>query len=229
MKKNTFRIISIIIFVLAIALMSVIRIPLLKTYGNAKEFQAFIESFGMWGFLMMLVVQIFQIIVAIIPGEVVEFVSGTMYGWFGGLMLCCIGIIAGHFMIFKAVRHFGKDLVEKAAGSKVMNKFKFLQNENKLKTVMFLLFFFPGTPKDLLVYVAALTKIKFRDFLTITLLARLPSILSSTYAGDAFADKNFIKLAIVYIGIVIFSVGGALIYKAWEAKHGAKYKNSSKQ
>ncbi|MBO5453487.1 MAG: TVP38/TMEM64 family protein [Clostridia bacterium] len=228
MNKKALRIISIVIFIIALALLSVIMIPLIKSYSNAEEFQSFIEGFGMWGFLMMLIVQIFQIIVALIPGEVVEFVAGTMYGWFGGLVLCCIGIAIGHFIIFKAVRYFGRDFVEKAAGSKIMNKFQFLQNESKLKTVMFVLFFLPGTPKDLLVYIAALTKITFRDFLVITLFARLPSIISSTYAGDAFADKNFIKLAIVYGIITICSVGGVIIYKILEAKYAGKHKNSSK-
>ncbi len=228
MKRNLPRIITIILSVLAVALLTVILIPLFRSYSDAEKFQAFIESFGIWGFFMMLLVQIFQIIVAIIPGEVVEFVSGTMYGWLGGLILCCIGIAIGHFLIFKSVRYFGKDFVQKAAGSKVMNKFKFLQNEKKLKTVMFILFFFPGTPKDLLVYVAALTKIKFRDFLAITLFARLPSIISSTYAGDAFANKDFLMLAIVYISITVCSVGGLIIYKFLEAKYAGKHKNNSK-
>ncbi len=228
MKRNLHKVITIILSVLAVILLTVILVPLFKSYSNAEKFQSFIESFGVWGYLIMLVVQIFQIIVAIIPGEVVEFVSGTMYGWFGGLVLCCIGIAIGHLLIFTSVRYFGKDFVEKAAGSKVMNKFKFLQNEKKLKTVMFVLFFLPGTPKDLLVYIAALTKIKFSDFLAITLFARLPSIISSTYAGDAFANKNFIILTIVYISITICSVGGLIIYKFLEAKYAGKHKNNSK-
>ena len=194
--------------------------PLITSYKNPEEFKAFIDSFGNWGFLMMLFIQIFQVVVALIPGEVVETLSGVIYGWFGGFIFCSVGIAIGEFIIFKAVKFFGNDLVEHAAGSEAINKFKFLQDEKKLKTIIFFLFFIPGTPKDLITYIAPLTKIKLRDFLIITLIARIPSVISSTYGGSALAEQNFIKAAIIYGVIAIFSIVGIIIYKIWDKKHG---------
>ena len=224
MKKNPFKIFSITVFAIAMLMMLIITVPLIKSYNNPDAFRAYIEGFGAWGFLMMMFMQISQIIVAIIPGEVVEFVAGTMYGWLGGWFFCSIGILIGQFLIFKAVKFFGKSLVEKVAGNEKLNKFKFLNDEKKLKSVIFILFFIPGTPKDLITYIVPLTKIKLMDFLVITFFARIPSVISSTYAGDAFSDKNFIKLLIVYVAIAAFSVIGALAYRTWEAKHEAKSK-----
>lgn len=229
MKKRIYGIISFLIFLAVMAILTAIAFPLIKSYNHPELFQKYIENFGIWGFFVMLLIQVAQIIVAIIPGEAVEFVAGTIYGWFGGLLLCSIGIATGQTIIFKAVRFFGKNLVEKAAGSKTMNKYKFLNDETRLKRVVFFLFFIPGTPKDLITYIVPLTKINLRDFIIITLFARLPSVISSTYAGDAFADKDLLRIAIIYGIVLIFSIIGLLIYKAWDKKHiSKKNKLSSK-
>ncbi len=222
MKKNMIKIISFIVYVIAIIIMAIIVIPLIKNYKNPQDFKAFINSMGPWGFLMMLFVQVAQIIVALIPGELVEFVAGTIYGWFGGMLFCLLGIALGQFIIFKTVKHFGKDFVDKVAGSNTLNKFKFLQDEKRLKTIIFLLFFIPGTPKDLITYAVPFTKISLRDFLILTILARIPSVVSSTYAGDAYASKDFWTLAIVYGIIIIFSLTGVILYRRWENKQAKK-------
>ncbi|MBO4949761.1 MAG: TVP38/TMEM64 family protein [Clostridia bacterium] len=225
MKKNTFKLISTITYVAAMVLLTAIAFPLIKSYDNPDDFIRLIDSFGIFGFIVMLFIQVAQVIVALIPGEIVEFVAGTLYGWFGGFLFCLLGVAIGQCVIFLAVRFLGENLVEKAAGSKAMNKFKFLRDEKRLKTVIFIIYFLPGTPKDLLTYIVPLTKIKFADFMVLSLLARIPSVISSTLGGDAFAEKNYLFLAIVYSLILIISILGALIYKKWDAKHSV---NNSK-
>jgi len=225
MQKKTFKIFSVIVFAVAMILLTVIAIPLITSYNNPEQFKAYIDGFGTWGFPIMLLIQIAQIVVALIPGEIIELVAGTIYGWFWGTLFCCLGILIGQFLIFKTVKFLGRDFVNNVAGSKVMNKFKFLQDEKKLKSVIFFLFFIPGTPKDLITYVVPLTKVPMRDFLIITLIARIPSVISSTYAGSAIADRDYMMLVIVYAAILIFTVCGALIYHFWDKKRAAKENN----
>lgn len=219
MKKNSFKIFSITIYCLSMVLLTIIALPLIKSYNNPDEFMKTIDSFGVFGYVIMLFIQIAQVIVALIPGEIVEFVAGTLYGWLWGMVFCLVGIAIGQAVIFFAVKLLGENLVEKAAGSKVMVKYKFLRDEKRLKTVVFILYFLPGTPKDLLTYFIPLTKIKFSDFMIISLLARIPSIVSSTYGGDAFAEKDYLSLAIIYGIIILISIGGMVIYRIWDSKH----------
>lgn len=222
MSKRAIRIVSVIICLISLVILGVVTFSMLKAYENPADFKDFIDGFGGWGFFMMLFVQISQIVVAIIPGELVEFVAGTVYGWWGGMLFCLFGVSLGQALIFKMVRQFGSDFAEKIAGSKVMTRFKFLQDEKKLKNILFLMFFIPGTPKDLLTYIVPLTKIKMKDFIVITLFARIPSIVSSTYAGDAFADKNITTMIIVYGVIIAVSLCGTFLYKQWEIRHEKK-------
>jgi len=222
MKQNKFKTISTITYIAAVVLLALITLPLVKSYDNPEEFIMLIDSFGIFGFLVMLFIQIAQIIVALILGEIIEFVAGMLYGWLGGLLFCLFGTAVGQAIVFFAVRVLGESLVEKAAGSKAMIKYKFLRDEKRLKTVIFILYFLPGTPKDLLTYIVPVTKIRFTDFMIISLLARIPSIVTSTYGGDAFADKDYFSLAIVYGIILIISVGGMIIYRIWHKKHQNK-------
>ena len=219
MKNKKIKIFTFILFLIAVGLMAIITVPLIKSYNNPAEFKEFIDSYGPWGLPLMLFVQLAQIVVALIPGELVEFVAGTLYGWFWGMIFCLVGVAIGQTIIFKSVRYFGKSFVEKFAGSEALTKFKFLQDEKKLKTVIFLLFFIPGTPKDMITYVVPLTKISLKDFLLLTLVARIPSIISSTFAGDAFSEHNYLVLIIAYSVILVFSGLGILVYHFWSKKH----------
>jgi len=222
MKKKTIKIISFIIFIIAMVIITLVTLPLVQSYKNPEAFKTFIESFGSWGFPLMLFIQIFQVVVALIPGEAVETLAGVIYGTFGGFLFCMVGIAIGQTIIFCLVKALGKDFVEKITGSQALKKFSFLQDEKKLKSVIFFLFFIPGTPKDLITYIAPMTKISLKDFLIITLIARIPSVLSSTYGGSTFAEHNLLKTAIIYGIIGLFSVIGILIYRSWDKKQTEK-------
>ena len=222
--KKAYKYISIIIFFAAMAGLSLIAIPFIQSFNEPEQFKSFIDKFGVLGIFIMLLIQIAQVVVAMIPGELIEFVAGSMYGWLDGLIVCLFGIAIGQIIIFKLVKTFGKDFVEAAAGSNAMNKLKFLNDEKKLKRVIFLLFFVPGTPKDLLTYAVPFTSVNLRDFIIITLFARIPSVLSSTYAGDAFAESKFKTLLVTYLTIGVISAIGIGIYKLYVRKSHKKTK-----
>lgn len=213
MKKSTFNIISTVVFIISIIILASITVPLIASYQKPAEFKEYIESLGVGGLLLMFFVQVSQIIVALIPGELVEFVAGALYGCIGGFIFCMVGIIVGQTIIFQSVRFLGRNFVEKVAGSKLMNRFEFLRDEKKLKSIIFFLFFIPGTPKDMLTYIVPLTRINLRDFILITALARIPSVISSTLAGSAFSQNNLLVLIITYAVIGVFTLTGVLIYK----------------
>ena len=168
------------------------------------QFEAYIDNLGIWGFFVMLGIQILQVIIAIIPGEPVEIISGVLYGGFGGLCLCLLGILIGTAAIYFAVKKLGYPLVHKFVSKEQMSRFKFLSDAKRLETVTFLLFFIPGTPKDVLTYLVPLTDIYPVRFFLIATFARIPSIITSTYIGENLSNGN------IWTTIIIFAVSGVL-------------------
>ena len=220
--KKTYKYISLAVFAVAMIAITIIAIPLMQSVKEPEAFKAFIGKFGVFGVPVMLLIQIAQVIVALIPGEVIEFMAGCMYGWLWGLLLCLAGVAIGQILIFKMVKKFGKEFVDAAAGSKAMEKLTFLNDEKKLKATVFFLFFIPGTPKDLITYIVPFTSIKLKEFIVLTLVARIPSVVSSTYAGDAFVQSDYRTLLLAYGLILVVSALGLGIYKIYEKKKTVK-------
>lgn len=63
----------------------------------------------------------------------------------------------------------------------------------------------PGTPKDLLVYVAGLLPIKPTNFILISTFARFPSVITSTLAGDRLAIGDW-KMSIILYAVILIMV-----------------------
>ena len=203
-KKKIIIIVSIIIGLIGLGVGVYFAYPYVKAFFNNEEFinkfKAFIDSCGIFGVLVMMLIIMVQLVIAFIPGEPFELMCGIMYGWFGGLMIALAATFIGSSIIFLLVRKFGKKITSKFFTEEKMSKYKFLSTAHNRNKLLFIIFLIPGTPKDLLTYVAPLTPIKYKDYIFITTLARIPSILSSTLAGGSLIEGD------VHITIIIYAI-----------------------
>ncbi len=88
---------------------------------------------------------------------------------------------------------FSKEQVEKIENSKLF------QDEKKIEMVMILLFLIPGTPKDLFTYIGGLLPIKSSRFIAIATFCRIPSIISSTIAGNSLLGGKWQVSILAYV------------------------------
>lgn len=212
--KKAGKLMALLLAVGAVAVLTVWLFPYvlsLKDEAVRAQFEATISSLGVWGFFVMLFIQILQVVIAIIPGEPVEIISGVLYGGIGGLCLCLLGILIGTAAIYFAVKKFGTRLVRKFVSEEQMSRFHFLSDAKRLEMVTFLLFFIPGTPKDVLTYLVPLTKIKPLRFFLIATLARIPSIITSSYIGENLSTGNLWGTVIIFAISGVLGISGILI------------------
>lgn len=141
----------------------------------------YIQSFGAAGWIVFLVLQILQVFIALIPGKLLESVAGFVLGPVFGTLLCYAGVAIASSLVFVLTRKFGVKLVEVFISREKINQLRFLNTEKKRDLLIFLAFFIPGTPKDLLTYFVGLTEIRLGAFLVISLVARIPSVVTSTF------------------------------------------------
>ena len=176
-----------------------------------EGFRQVIAGLHVWGVLAMVGIQVAQVVLAFIPGEPVEVLAGVLYGTLGGFLVCEAGVLLGQLAVFSLVRRYGTPVVELFFEGKSIRRFAFLHNARRLEALTFLLFFIPGTPKDILTYVAGLTPIPRGRFLLLSMVARIPSILSSTLAGATLGEgKLWVSLGI-FGGIGLVGLGGILL------------------
>ena len=211
---------SIAVFVLVLVLLTVfVGGPIVKTIGDPAAFRAWVEARGIWGRVLFVGLIVLQIVVAFIPGEPFELAAGYAFGALWGTLLVWIGAIIGTTVVFLFVRKIGVKAVEVFFPREKINSLKYLQDEKKLNAAAFLLFLIPGTPKDLLTYLAGLTKIRLLPWIVLTSIARIPSIVTSTISGNALGIEKYTLAIIVYVATALVSGIGLLIYQRLQRQH----------
>ena len=110
------------------------------------------------------------------------------------------------------VKLLGKGLVVDVIGADKYNRLKFLKDPSKRDILIFLLMFIPGTPKDVLTYFSPLSGISAARFLIIASVARIPSVITSTYVGGTLAKGDILWAVTVFLIVGIISIGGIIAY-----------------
>lgn len=212
-KKDFVKFIILFLVIVAMVGITILLLPWiisLKDEAGRAAFQEYIHSKGAGGVFILLGVQIMQVILAVIPGEPIEVISGLLYGVWGGYFICTIGMLIGTVIIFYMVKLLGVSFLQKIIGLEKLEKYKFLNDTHRLEGLTFLLFFIPGTPKDLLTYFMPLTKIKPWIFFIIATVARIPSIISSTFAGQSIGDGKWGQTLIIFAVIGVIGILGII-------------------
>lgn len=200
---------------LLIGALSLLCLPLFRRISDPavqEQLARWIESLGFGGWLLMLGIQMLQIVVAFIPGEPVELLMGVLYGTWGGLFTCLLGIAIASAAVFFTVRRFGRPLVERIFGKEKLDEFRFFNDVKKMEAVTFLLFLLPGTPKDMLTYIAGISRIKPAQFLLIATFARIPSVITSAMMGASVSRGNWTVAVVTFLATAVLGLFG-ILYK----------------
>lgn len=113
-------------------------------------------------------------------------------------MLASIFVITAIIVLF--IRKYGKKVLYYLFDEEKVNGLeeKLAKKKGRLELILFLLFFIPGMPKDIVVYIGGLLPIKPLRFIMIATFMRLPSIISSTMVGANVGDGGWKTVVTVY-------------------------------
>ena len=199
-----------------------IGVPMVRFVSQPEEFRAWVDAYGLMGKLLFIGMVVLQVVVAIIPGEPLEIGAGYAFGAIEGTLLCLIGIALGSTLVFLLVRKLGIRLVEVFFPVEKIRSLRFLQDSQRLNRLVFLVFFIPGTPKDLLCYFVGLTEMKLSVWIAISFFARIPSVVTSTLGGDALGTKSYLQAIIVFAVAAVLSAAGLFVYHRLKAAHATR-------
>ncbi|MBQ7766717.1 MAG: TVP38/TMEM64 family protein [Lachnospiraceae bacterium] len=204
---------AIVVYILVmIAVGVLIGVPIVRFVSEPEQFRLWVDSHGIWGPVVYVAFVFLQVVVALIPGEVFEIVGGYAFGTWMGTMLCLLGSTLGSIAVFALVRRYGVRLVEVFFSLEKLKALHFLRKSPKRIFLFLIIFMIPGTPKDLLCYYAGLTDMKWRTFLLIASLGRIPAMITSTVGGDALGLQNYVFAIVVFAVAMGISGIGLLVY-----------------
>jgi uncharacterized membrane protein YdjX (TVP38/TMEM64 family) len=180
----------------------------LDVFKSVEKLQEYISGFGIWAPLVFCAIQVLQVIISPIPGNITTLAGGLLFGFGSGFMYSYISIVLGSILAFALARAFGKPLVVRLVGEKITHKYMDVLSSRQ-KVVLILMFLLPFFPDDALCLIAGLSGISWGFFIVIQLLARPAGILFSALVGSGAVSVPIWGWGIIIalsLGIMALSV-----------------------
>ncbi len=162
----------------------------MQYFYNKQHLQTWLRSFGPLAPLVFIGIQSLQVIFAPIPGELTGFLGGYLFGVIPGFLYSTVGLTLGSIAAFLLGRWLEIHFVEKVVSRETLKKFDFLM-EREGALIAFLLFLFPGFPKDYLCFILGLSQIPLRLFIILVTVGRLPGTLMLSLQGAHVFDGRY--------------------------------------
>ncbi|PWL94624.1 MAG: hypothetical protein DBY08_01975 [Clostridiales bacterium] len=203
-KKN------VIVSILKILLLGaiVIGIPLyiyffekewISQFRDFDDIIAYLQSYRLESIPIYIYIQVTQIIISIIPGQIFNLAAGYLYTFFPALLFSIIGAFVGTLVSFWIARWLGSDFVHIFFGREKTQDYVKKLNSKKAYTIVFFIYLIPGIPKDVVSYAAGVSDMKFKPFVLLSLIGRLPGMMGSIMIGSMWHKEE-------YIGMIILAV-----------------------
>lgn len=175
---------------------------------DPKEVRKFINSYGEYSILAFIILQMLQVVVFFIPGEIIQIAGGYIFGILSGSIISLVGICLGSIIIFIMCNIYGKPFVERIISKRHLNFFKKILKFGSINYVVFLLYLIPGIPKDALAYICGISDIRLKNFVIYSTLGRIPGIFLSAYFGAKIGTNNKqVLVGIALITTILFVLG----------------------
>lgn len=170
---------------------------------SRRKIIQFVESFGPLSVLIFIALQILQVIIAPIPGEINGFIGGYLYGPILGTLYSSIGLTLGSLLAFSLARWLGLPFVEKVVNPRVIEKYDhFMRHRGTV--IALLLFIIPGFPKDALSYIIGLSHMRLTTFLIVCTTGRLFGTIMLSLSGSfASNDQYAAMIALLAISALV--------------------------
>ena len=179
--------------------------PIYEFLSNPEQIRNWVEGLGAWGPIVIILLEMIQALLAPIPGQAIEAVSGYLYGPGLGTLFPMIGMAIGSFITFSLSRRFGRPLVVRLIGQKSMARLDDLV-ERGGAPFFFLIWLLPGAPDDLACVAAGLTPMPVRQFMLLMILGRLPGVFMSVLVGANVARIEPIWWIALFAAIAIVAL-----------------------
>lgn len=194
---------KLLLCLLVIAIISIGCYFIFKALGvtDINSLRAIIESCGVWGWLVFLILQtIVTTFLCFVPGTSAIFigVAVALFGSSKAFIICAIGVFLSSSLMFFLGHFYGERVATKLVGKESLEK---AQNLIDVKSKIFLpiMFLFPVFPDDAICLVAGMTKMRYWYFAVIVAIFRSIGIaticfLGSNYFLDMFSSLNYIEM-----------------------------------
>ncbi len=186
---------------------------------SPEGLQAYLEKTGIWMPIIYIVLQFLQVVVLPIPSIVSTVAGVALFGAFWAMVYSLTGILLGSLLAFVIGRKFGYKAVSWMIGEDSLKKWqkKLKGKDNLFLTLAFIL---PIFPDDILCFIAGLSSMSVRYFISVIFLSRAMGIYATCYAVELIPFNTWWGIAIWGAIVLLVILSFVLIYKNTEKIQG---------
>ena len=153
--------------------------------------------------LLIICIQIVQVVICFLPGQPVQFAASYMFGVMRGFALSITGAVIGTVISFYLAKLLGNDAMNLFFGKEKVQDYKKKLDSGRGLLLAFLIYLIPGIPKDLVSYVAGISDMRFRPFLLVATVGRIPGMLGSLMLGHFFGRQDYRAMIIIAVIVAV--------------------------
>ncbi len=182
---------------------------------STESLQAYLERAGLWMPIFYILLQFLQVVVLPIPSIVSTAAGVALFGAFWTMIYSLIGILTGSILAFIIGRKLGYRAVGWIVGKDALKKWqkKLKGKDNLFLSAMFILPFFPD---DILCFVAGLSSMSFRYFITVIGISRIVGVAATCYSFGFIPFNTWWGITIWAIILAVIVLAFVLVYKNME-------------
>ncbi|MEO0025416.1 MAG: VTT domain-containing protein [candidate division WOR-3 bacterium] len=204
---------AVFLLLTGLVLVAVILVLVVRRWGyifsSPEELRRLVHSWGVWAPLGTILLQLVQIVLAPLPGNLLAFAAGYALGFWPTIVWLMIGVLGGATITFLLSRVLGRRLLRVFVPGPALERFD-RQVIERGTFYLFLLLLVPNPIGDWVYYLAGLTRIPLPFFLLLVLLARLPSNIIECGIG-ASAIRFGLREWLIFGLVVVLLTAGYLL------------------
>lgn len=215
-----------LIFVLTFFLLNLF--GLFDSLKDLEKVKKIILDWGAYGYVVFVLLQLFQVIILPAPGFIFYLAGVAVYGPIEAFFISYASVVAGSCIAFLIGRYAGKPVVYWCVGKERTEKYLDLLG-NKGNVLFVLMQILPFFPDDILCMVAGLTKMTFKFFLIVMLIVR------PVYIGAVcfLATGDIIPFGgwgiFVWIALFLLCALAFVLYCKYQSRIEAKFASLGKK
>jgi uncharacterized membrane protein YdjX (TVP38/TMEM64 family) len=163
--------------------------------SNEEALERFVVGLGWFGPLALILFNALQIVVAPIPGYVVQAAAGYLYGPFWGGLWGALGLLSGATLAMWLSRRYGRHLVEQLAGAERLARWESVTHSDSTWLWFVLL---TAPTGDLPYFLAGLAQVSYRKVILLTLAIRVPATFVVAAIGAGAVGLLWWQLVLIF-------------------------------
>lgn len=175
----------------------------LMQFKDFNDVVSYLKAYKIEAIPIYIALQIVQIVISVIPGQVFQFAAGYLYTFLPALLLSVIGAFLGTVISFCLARWLGSDFVHLFFGKEKTSEYVQKLNSKKAYMAVFFIYLIPGIPKDVVSYAAGISEMRFKPFIFLSLVGRLPGMMGSIMIGSMWHKEEYVGMIILCVVAIL--------------------------